>query len=290
MSPLLIVGLVVVAVIVLVFLFGLTPDPSRRRAPRILKRRSRYLRFLPFLPLLGAVGCLVLAFTGFRFSVQETSPVAILVMDVSRSMDATDVAPSRLAAAQTAARSFLGELPPDFQVGLVTFAGEEELAVAPTTDHEEVARAVVGVETAGGTSLWDGLEESLDAIEQQRAGGTAPAAVLVLSDGRDTTSSGADPSGVADRAASLSVPIYGVLLGQVAGESGADLEALQDVSAPTGGEIFTAETADELDERFRSIGSRFSVDLAADPSTTPLVVAAIALVVIAGIMLVWVQR
>ena len=135
-SPLLIVGLVVVAVIVLVFLFGLTPDPSRRRAPRILKRRSRYLRFLPFLPLLGAVGCLVLAFTGFRFSVQETSPVAILVMDVSRSMDATDVAPSRLAAAQTAARSFLGELPPDFQVGLVTFAGDEELAVAPTTDHD----------------------------------------------------------------------------------------------------------------------------------------------------------
>ena len=289
MSPLLIVGLVIAAVIVLVFLFGLTPDPNRRRSPRILKRRSRYLRFLPILPLLGAVGCLVLAFTGFRFSVQETSPVAILVMDVSRSMEATDVAPSRLAAAQTAARSFLDELPSDFQVGFVTFAGTDELAVAPTTDHEEVAVAVGGVETTGGTLLWDGLELSLDAIEQHRAGGTAPAAVLVLSDGRDTDSD-ADPSDVADRATSLAVPIYGVLLGQISGESGADLEALQDVSAPTGGEIFTAETADELDERFRAIGSRFSVDLAADPSTTPLVVAAIALVVIAGIMLVWVQR
>lgn len=289
MSPLLIVGLVVVAVIVLVFLFGLTPDPRRRRLPRILKRRSRYLRFLPILPLLGAVGCLVLAFTGFRFSVQETSPVAILVMDVSRSMDATDVAPSRLAAAQTAARSFLDELPSDFQVGLVTFASEVGLAVTPTTDHDDVARAVGGVETTGGTHIWEGLDVSLDAIEQQRAGGTAPAAVLVLSDGRDTGSA-AFPSAVADRAASMSVPIYGVLLGQVAGESGADLEALQGVSAPTGGEIFTAETADDLDERFRSIGSRFSVDLAADPSTTPLVVAAIALVVIAGIMLVAVQR
>ena len=53
----------------------------------------------PTIPLLGAVGCLIYAFSGFRFNVEETSPVIVLVMDVSNSMDATDVAPNRLAAA-----------------------------------------------------------------------------------------------------------------------------------------------------------------------------------------------
>ena len=78
----------------------------------------------PLIPLLLAIGCLVLAFTGTRISFQETSPTIVLVMDVSDSMDATDVAPNRMAAAEAAAITFLDELPPDFRVGLATFAGE----------------------------------------------------------------------------------------------------------------------------------------------------------------------
>lgn len=288
MSPVLIVALVVVGVIVLIFLFGLTPEPGRRRSPAMLKRRSRWTRWLPVIPLLGAIGCLGLAFSGFRFAVLQASPIAVLSMDVSESMEETDIAPSRLEAAQSAALSFLEELPDDVEVALVTFSREVALVVEPTTDRDAVAQAVTGFRSATGTHIWDGLDAALDAIEQ-RTGGDAPAAVLLMSDGRDTGSV-ATPDDAADRAAALQIRVYAVLLGQPEGERAADLEALEAVTGPTGGETFTAATADQLTERFRSLGTRFSVELAADPNTTPLVVAALALVLIAGIMLVYVQR
>jgi Ca-activated chloride channel homolog len=288
-SPLLILGLVVVGLLVLVFLFGLMPEPGRRRSPRILKRRPGWWRFVPFVPLLGAIGCLVLAFGGFRFSVLETSPIAVLVMDVSESMEATDTPPTRLAAAQAAALTFLDQLPSDFEVGLVTFARQDSLVVAPTDDHTAVAEAVNAFRTSTGTHIWDGLDTGLDAIDERRGGGDALAAVLLLSDGRDTGST-IEPRDASDRAVAMGVPIYAVLLGQPGGERGANLEALEGVSDPTGGETFTAETADQLTGRFRSLGTRLSVELAADPSTTPFVVAAIALVLLAGILLVVVQR
>lgn len=289
MSPLLIVGLVVVVLVVAVFLFGLTPDPNRRRAPRMLKRRRRWTRWLPIVPLLGAIASLAFAFTGFRFSLEETSSVAVLVMDVSDSMKEADISPTRLAASQDAARSFLGQLPSDVEVGLVTFAGRAALVVAPTTDRDEVMDEVRAFETAAGTHIWDGLTTGLDAIQDRRAGTEAPAAVLLMSDGRDTGSDAA-ASDVAGRAVSMAVPVYGVLLGQPSGERAANIQALELVSEPTGGETFTAATADQLTERFRTLGTRFSVELAADPSTTPLVAAAIALVVLAGILLVVMQR
>jgi Ca-activated chloride channel family protein len=112
MSPVLIIALVVVVLIVVTYLVGLSPDTrGRRPVPGILRRRSKWRRVLPVLPLLAAVGCLVLAFTGFRLNVSETSPTVVLVMDVSDSMDATDVAPNRLAAAKKAAGTFLDEIP-----------------------------------------------------------------------------------------------------------------------------------------------------------------------------------
>jgi Ca-activated chloride channel family protein len=288
-SPLLILGLVVAGVVVLAFLFGLTPDPSRKRSPAMLKRRSKWWRLIPVVPLVGAIGCLVVAFGGFRFSVLQTPPVALLVMDVSDSMEETDIQPSRIAAAQGAALSFLDELPSDFEVGLVTFAGDDDLVVSPTADHASVARAVNGFETSSGTHIWDGLATGLDAVDRRRAGDEAPAAVLLMSDGRDTGSA-VERGDVTDRAVSLGVPVYTVLLGGEGGERPAQIEELEAVSGATGAETFTAETADQLTERFRSIGTRFSVELAADPNTTPLVIAAIVLVVLAGILLVLTQR
>lgn len=289
MSPLLIIGLVVVGLVVLVYLFGLTPDPTRRRVPGILRRRSRWRRWVPVIPLLAAVACLVLAFTGFRFSFQETSPVTVLVVDVSDSMLADDVVPSRLEAAQTAAIAFLEELPDDFRVGLATFADRAELAVPPTDDRQAVVDAVGRFETSRLTRIGDGLTVALDAIERLREDGDVQAAALLLSDGQDTGSE-VTPARAAARAGELGVPVFTVLIGQVTGEHAADLQALQEISDASGGETFTAETADQLVGRYRALGSRFSVDLAADPSTTPLVVAAIALVVVAGIMLVMTPR
>jgi Ca-activated chloride channel homolog len=295
MSPVLIVVLVVVGLITLTYLFGLSPDQARGRrpVPGILRRRSKWRKILPVLPLLAAVACLVLAFTGFRFNVSETSPTIVLVMDVSDSMDATDVAPNRLAAAEAAANAFLDELPPDFRVGLATFAGEAELAVPPTQERDTVVQALAALTTSRGTVIGDGLSVALDAIEVVRrdAPGT-PAAALLLSDGQDTGSL-VPPDQAAQRARSLTVPVFTVVVGQVTEENenaGADLEALEAIARTSGGETFTAETADELTTVYENLGSELSLDLDVEPSTKPLVIAAIALTVLAGLMLVLMPR
>jgi Ca-activated chloride channel homolog len=290
MSPVLIIALVVVVLIVVTYLFGLSPEPARGRrpAPGILRRRSKWRKILPILPLLAAVGCLVLAFTGFSFNVQETSPTIVLVMDVSDSMDASDVAPNRLAAAEAAANAFLDQLPPDFRVGLATFAGEARLAVAPTQARSEVVNALSALTTSRGTVIGDGLSVALDTIEEVREEGDAVA--VLLSDGRDTGSA-VPPREAAERASELGVPVFTILLGQVTDEgAGANLDAMQEIATTSGGESFTAETANDLTSRFENLGSELNVNLDVEPSTKPLVIAAIALAVLAGLMLIIMPR
>lgn len=295
MSPVLIIVLVVLALITVIYLWGLSPDPARGRRPDpgILRRRSRWRKLLPIIPLVAAVGCLVLAFTGFRFNFTETSPTIVLVMDVSDSMNATDVAPNRLAAAESAANAFLDELPPDFRVGLATFAGDAELSVPPTEERDTVVQALATLTTSRGTVIGDGLSVALDAIEGIRQDSPdTPAAALLLSDGHDTGSV-ISPDQAAQRARSISVPVFTVVVGQVVEENegpGADLEALETIASTSGGETFTAETADELTTVYETLGSELSLDLDVEQSTKPLVIAAIALAVLAGFMLVLTPR
>lgn len=292
MSALQIVVLVVVGLIAVAYLFGLNPAPARGRQPApILRRRSKWRKWLPIVPLVLAVACLVLALTGFRFSLQESSPTIMLVIDVSNSMKATDVAPNRLAAAEAAALAFLDQLPPDFRVGLATFAGEADLVVAPTGDRDAVIEALGGLTTSGGTVIGDGLTVALDAIEREREAGDVPAAVLLLSDGRDTGSQVA-PTDAAERARSLTVPVYTVVEGQVQATDGggANIETLESMAAISEGETFTAETADELTRVYESLGSELSVDLDVSSFSTPLVVASIVLALVAGFMLVLTPR
>lgn len=294
MSPLLLIVLVVIALIVVAYVAGLRPQPARggRPAPTMLRRRSPWRKLLPIVPLVAAVGCLVLAFTGFRLNVEETSPAIVLVMDVSLSMERTDVAPNRLEAAEAAAIAFLDELPTGFRVGLATFAGVAEVPVAPTQDRDEVVRALGGLTTSPKTVIGDGLAAALDAIEETRRDAeTTPAAALLLSDGQDTGSV-VSPQAAAERAGSLEVPVFTVVIGEVAeGDGpGANIETLEDIADRSGGETFTATSAGELTTIYENLGSELSVELDVESSTTPLVVAAIVLTVVAGLLLVYAPR
>ena len=294
MSPALLILLGVIALVAVAYFAGLRPAPARGRKPTpgILRRRSKWRKVLPIIPLLGAVGCLVYAFTGFRFNVEETAPVIVLVMDVSNSMDATDVEPNRLVAAEDAANAFIDELPPKFRVGLATFAGEATLVVDPTPARGEVVDALAGLTTSRGTVIGDGLTVALDAIEEIRLDAPdTPAAALLLSDGQDTGSE-VPPGEAAARAASLDVPVFTVVVGQVAeGDGpGADLGAMEAIATTSGGDTFTAETSDELTTIYADLGSELSVELDVEPSTTPLVIAAIALTVLSGLMLLYAPR
>jgi Ca-activated chloride channel family protein len=104
-----------------------------------------------------AVVSLAIALAQFRVARSKATPTIALAIDASNSMDATDVQPNRLSAAESAAQAFLQQLPPEFAVSLVSFADEPKVLVAPTTDHTQVANALGDLPRGQGTAIGDGL-------------------------------------------------------------------------------------------------------------------------------------
>jgi Ca-activated chloride channel family protein len=234
----------------------------RFRATYRSQRRPFLERAAPVVLLIASVVFIAIAFTQFRLSRNITTGTVILVIDTSESMVQTDVAPTRLDAAKAAAGAFLQALPADFRVGLVTFAGSPDLAVAPTLERGRVTSALAGLTTAQGTVIGDGLASALDAMEADwRANGKGPAAILLLSDGLDTGST-VSPTTAAARARALEVPVFTVALGLETASGGADTGLLRQMATDTGGQTFTAQTASQLTSVYSSLGSTLSVDLA----------------------------
>jgi Ca-activated chloride channel family protein len=201
---------------------------------------------------------------------RETATV-VLVVDVSVSMTATDIAPSRLAAAKVAAAEFVREMPESFRVGLVAFAGTARVLATPTTDHASVANAVAGLTPAESTAAGDAIEVALDTIEQANAGldvpapegGRSPGTIVLLSDGATTVGT---PLEVATQSAARErVPVttiaYGTPQGTVFAQGQhipvpADEESMREVARATGGTFFTAGSASELDSVYEDIQGR----------------------------------
>ena len=211
--------------------------------------RERRGRWIPAALLVLALTALLLgaARPMARVPVPRDEATVMLVIDVSGSMNADDVEPTRMEAAQRAASRFLDRLPERFQVGLVVFSSEAETLVPPTTDREAVRAALGTLNANGGTAMGDGLARALDVIEaarQEAVGGPGPtttvdpnaqgatptpttpdppaeqravppAVTLLLSDGAN--SAGGDPFVQADRARQLRVPVYTIALGTANG-------------------------------------------------------------------------
>ncbi len=262
MSAFTIIGvLVVLAVIGLTYLVA---SALGRRSRGYRRAIPAWQRHLPAALLAGAVACVVLAVVQFRVVRESVQGTVILTMDVSNSMDATDVSPSRIEAAKNAARTFLRSLPEGFPVGLVTFANEPVVVVPASNDRTDVEGALADLPRGKGTVIGDGLNTSLDVIEADRAAnGDRPAAIVLLSDGLDTGSV-VPPLIAADRAASLEipVPVYTVVLGDLGGEDGANASLLADIALRTGATASSALTAAELDAVYDTLGSQLSTDLA----------------------------
>lgn len=190
----------------------------------------------------------------------------MLVTDESGSMSATDVQPSRLAAAQSAARSFMGRVPDKLLVGFVGYSSGVQTQLEPTVQHDTVASAIDGLQPDGGTATGDALTAALDRLEARRGkdGRTAPAAIVLLSDG--ATTDGSDPTVAAKRAARIGIPIYTVALGTpdgvVAGPQGQpipvppDPATLRQIAQRSGGRAFQTGDAGELDQVYQQLGSR----------------------------------
>ncbi len=251
-------------------------------------RLPRWVRIAPVVLLALAVVSLLLGVTGFRFSKQETGGTVILTLDASNSMDNDDVAPSRLAAAQEAGRTFVSELPDVVRLGLVTFADAPVTLSRPTLDHVSVLSAIDDPPRGKGTLIGDGLAATLDAIEADwRDNGVRPAAILLLSDGLDTGST-VPPISAAERARAMEVPVFTVVLGSVdEGEDrGANVALLQSIATTTGAEAFTAETSGQLSSIYGSLGVRLSTDLQVSGSSSLFIVIAVAFAIAAAALVI----
>jgi Ca-activated chloride channel homolog len=270
---------------------------SRRRGRlRGARRGSHWRQRLPIVLVVGAVASLAFAFAQVQLNKQVTNGTVVLAIDVSRSMGATDVLPNRLSAAQVAAGAFLDRLPPGFRVGLATFAAESAVPIAPTSDRSQVGVQLnsLTVATSTGTVIGDGLSASLDAIQSDRGDDSdRPAAIVLLSDGRDSGST-IPPDEAAARAEQLGVAVYTVAIGEAPTGStgGASLggsttpapsgDLLARIARETGASAYTTSTADQLTEIYDTLGSRLSYELAIDTSAGPFVVAAVVLTLIAA--------
>ncbi len=187
-------------------------------------------------------------------------------------MLADDVAPDRLTAAKAAAHQFVADLPEEFNVGLVGFAGTASVFVPPVTDRPAVAAGIdrlsEGAAGRAGTAIGDAIAAALDQIrnlDAQAGEDVPPARVVVLSDGANT--SGQDPAEAAGLATELGVPVdaisFGTPEGAIAGTGGrgggqavpVDGETLQSVASATGGNYFEAGSAEELRAAYADIGS-----------------------------------
>ena len=196
----------------------------------------------------------------------------ILAIDQSGSMEARDVAPTRLEAARRAARSFLEEVPDDLRVGTVIFNHAVRSAEAPTTDRAEVGASIDSLRSSGGTATGDALDSSLRLLAASRRGDRRPppAAIVLLSDG--TSTHGSDPIPVARRARARHIPIYTVALGtdggtiEVRRPDGStstervppDRDTLREIARLSRGRYYEATAAPELDEVYERLGSQVS--------------------------------
>jgi Ca-activated chloride channel family protein len=251
---------------------------SRRRARRfavrypgvgtlapLLPRVSSWRRVLPLGLFLASLAVLALALARPHATVAVPKEQAslVLVTDVSRSMLAEDVDPSRLEAARAAAQRFLEEVPDQARVGAVAFSTDPHTVEPPTDDHGEIADLIDSLSADGGTAAGDALATALGLVDGP-AEDRPPAAILLLSDGETTT--GRDPIPVARRAGRMGIPIHTVALGTrtatITTPDGAlipvppDPEAMRRIAELSGGRAFEVDDADELGGLYEDLGSR----------------------------------
>ena len=197
--------------------------------------------------------------------VPREQATVMLAFDVSQSMEAEDIKPTRLEAAQLAAIRFADILPKKFKLGLVTFAGNASVVVPPVTNRARVKAAVRNVELQQRTAIGEAIFASLDAIETIRIDGTerkVPATIVVMSDG--FTNAGRPNADAAQAAVKAKVPVSTISFGTQDGtvvvqgrEVGvpASPEALEEIADSTGGRFSEATTGEELQQAYEGLNS-----------------------------------
>lgn len=280
-EPIVLLGLFAIPVLVLWYL---AEQRARRQAaaafaaprlhPSVAPVRPRWRRHAPLVAAGLALVVLIFAAAKPQRTVAVPIERASIVMatDVSGSMTAVDVKPSRLVAAKRAARAFVGRVPDRVNVGLVAFNQNTRVLQSPTTDRQDLGAAIDSMDPSGGTATGDAILASIRALDRREGatGRPPPAAIVLLSDGIST--GGRNPVDAAREARRQGIRVYAVTLGTPQGTiqvprpgGGAetravppDPDSLAQIAKASGGRAFTADTAAGLAEVYEQLGSQLS--------------------------------
>jgi Ca-activated chloride channel family protein len=284
--------------------------------------RRRFVPLALFLLALAAL-CIGMARPQHTTLVPRDRATVILVLDVSRSMQAKDVKPTRIGAAAAAVRTFLDRVPDRLQVGLIAFAGDPAVANPPTTNHELVRRSLDTIEwfpSFGGTAIGDALAAAVKLGQQAVSGESGNLAsvttaapntqtrglvsILFLSDGAQTRGD-LEPLAGADLAKAAGIPVYTVALGTPGGtlDFGGggypgspppfggrrvpvppDPDTLRAIANRTGGEFFAAQSAKSLQSAYGKLGSSLGRKPGKSEITYVFLAAAALLLLAAGLL------
>jgi Ca-activated chloride channel homolog len=278
--PLVLIALAAVPALIVLWLVnerrrheGAARFASLALIPNLVDRVPGRLRLVPLALLLLGLTALIVgaARPHTHLTVPRKDATVVVAVDISRSMAARDVPPSRLAAAVSAADRFVHEIPGTYSVGLVAFGSRAYVAVPPTRDRTVVEQGLTGLRTGEGTAIGDAvlLAAQLGQRQREADGVVPPTSVLVISDGaRDGGRT--KPEAAAARARALHVPVSTVLIGTNNGQVTAHLVGgyteqirvppdpgtLQLIARTTGGTFYRARDPKALTGVYRKLATR----------------------------------
>jgi Ca-activated chloride channel family protein len=257
---------------------------------RIAPRRPGRWRHYPVAVILLGLLLLTIAMAGPTAQARQprNRATVMLAVDVSLSMQATDVPPNRLAAAQAAATQFVNDLPPGINLGIVSFAGVATVQVPPTTDRAAATAAIAGLRLDQRTATGEAIILCLQSIASfarllAGADGTAgpvPARIVMMTDGKRTV--GRTEQDAAQQAADAHVPVSMIAFGTDHGSitiQGTqipvplDTQSMQQIVAISGGDFHTASTAEELRSVYSQLSEQIGYEITQQDVSRPWLIA-----------------
>jgi len=251
---------------------------------KVAPQRPKRWRHLPAILLVSSLVLFTIAMAGPQNDVRipRNRAVVMLVIDVSQSMRATDIEPSRLAAAQEAAKQFADQLTPGINLGLIAFAGTATVLVSPTTNRDATKAALDKLQLADRTATGEAIFTALQAIATVGAviGGAGgsdeskpPGHIVLMSDGKETVPSNPDnPKGAytaARTAKDQGVPISTVSFGTPYGYVDindqrqpvpVDEEMLKRIAELSDGNHYSASNLEQLKEVFTQVQNQIGYE------------------------------
>jgi Ca-activated chloride channel family protein len=315
-QPLFLAGLILVPALIVTYV---RHQRYRRRAasafaspallPSVAPRRPGWRRHAPMIAFALALAVLIVAAAKPQrtVAVPVERAAIMLATDVSGSMEATDVKPSRLVAARRAARNFVDGVPRGVNVGVMAFNGRPRVLQSPTPEREDIDAALNRLAPSGGTATGDAISAALRVLRQPQGVNKKipPSAIVLLSDGASTK--GKNPIAAAQEAKRAKIPVYTVALGTPAGTievprpnggSGTetrrvppDPDSLAQIARASGGQSFTADNAKELKRVYQRLGSQLGTEKRKRQLTSSFAGGALVLLLVgAGMSLAWFGR